>query len=520
VEPLQADDPTQVGRYRLVGRLGVGGMGRVYAATGPDGRRAAIKVIRDDLADDTGFRHRFRREVAAASAVAGLFTARVLDADPDGDPPWLATEFVEGPSLREAVLTHGPMPEHALLDLARGLAEALAAIHAAGLVHRDLKPANVLLSPAGPRVIDFGIARAVDASRLTVTGQIIGTPDFMAPEQIEGMRESGPEGDVFALGSTLAWAATSRGPFTTDQTAATLYRIMAMPPDLRGVPQRITSIVEACLAKDPAQRPTAVQIAVQLRGSDAATSDATPVAQAAGALRGAATIAQAARPPLAPPPSPPYPYGHPTRPPAPSRRRLRLLGAGVLTAVVVTGVVAALTRTPAAPTPGPPTVAATAGSAAPTATVDPNSQQARYVDRLCASGTLLSTLGSTAISPTPGSDPAQLKRDFLTVADRTIGTVEAALPDLTVLRDEAPNDEVKSRFGLIVSEFTKARNAFTAGRKAVAAAEPLTVDAYRAGVNSYLDGTRSLALAATVVKEIKLPPSYTAASGSAPHCRQ
>jgi len=517
VEPLQADDPMQVGRYRLVGRLGVGGMGRVYAATGPDGRRAAIKVIRDDLADDTGFRHRFRREVAAASAVAGLFTARVLDADPDGDPPWLATEFVEGPSLREAVLTHGPMPEHALLDLARGLAEALAAVHAAGLVHRDLKPANVLLSPAGPRVIDFGIARAVDASRLTVTGQMIGTPDFMAPEQIEGMRESGPEGDVFALGSTLAWAATSRGPFTTDQTAATLYRIMTMPPDLRGVPQRIAAIVEACLAKDPAQRPTAVQIAVQLRGAAAATSVATPVAQAAGAMRGTVTVAHAPSPPLAPPP---YPHGHPTVPPAPSRRRLRLLGAGVLAAVVVTGVVVALTRTPAGPTQAPPTVVATAGSAASTATVDPNSQQARYVDRLCASGTLLSTLGSTAISPTPGSDPAQLKRDFLTVADRTIGTVEAALPDLTVLRDEAPNDAVKTQFGLIVSEFTKARNAFAAGRKAVAAAEPLTVDAYKAGVNNYLDGTRSLALATTVVKEIKLPPSYTAASGSAPHCRR
>jgi serine/threonine protein kinase len=203
VEPLQADDPQQVGRYRLVGRLGLGGMGRVYAAAGPDGRRAAVKVIRDDLADDTGFRQRFRREVAAASAVAGLFTARVLDADPDGDPPWLATEFVEGPSVRDAVLRNGPMSEPALLDLAQGLAEALGAIHAAGLVHRDLKPANVLLSPTGPRVIDFGIARAVDASRLTVTGQIIGTPDFMAPEQIEGVGESGAEVDVFALGSTL-----------------------------------------------------------------------------------------------------------------------------------------------------------------------------------------------------------------------------------------------------------------------------------------------------------------------------
>ena len=272
MEPLQADDPGQVGRYRLEGRLGIGGMGRVYAATSPDGRRAAIKVIRDDLAEDTAFRHRSRREVAAASAVAGMFTARVLDADPDDDPPWLATEFVEGPSLRDAVLAEGPMPEHALLELARGLAEALAAIHAAGLVHRDLKPANVLLSPAGPRVIDFGIARAVDSSRLTATGQIIGTPDFMAPEQIEGTGESCPEGDVFALGSTLAWAATQRGPFAADQTAATLYRIITMPPDLRGMPPRMASVVAACLAKDPAQRPTAVHLAVQLRGVGSAGS--------------------------------------------------------------------------------------------------------------------------------------------------------------------------------------------------------------------------------------------------------
>jgi hypothetical protein len=492
VEPLQADDAAQVGRYRLVGRLGAGGMGRVYAAEGPDGRRAAIKVIRDDLADDTGFRHRFRREVAAASAVAGLFTARVLDADPDGEPPWLATEFVEGPSLRDAVLTHGPMPEHALLDLACGLADALAAIHAAGMVHRDLKPANVLLSPTGPRVIDFGIARAVDASRLTVTGQIIGTPDFMAPEQIEGMRESGPQGDVFALGSTLAWAATGRGPFATDQTAATLYRIMAMPPDLRGVPPRIASIVEACLVKDPVQRPTPVQLAVRLRGTNAVP-------------RGATTVVR------------PLPHGQQPIPPEPvrSRRRFRLVGAGLLAAVVVAGVVAAAALTTApTPPPGPqPT-------ASPTAAVDPDSPQARYVDRLCASGTLLTTLGSTAISPTPGNDPARLKRDYLAVADRTIGTVEAALPDFTVLRDDAPTDEVKSGFALVVSEFAKARDAFTAGRKTVAAAEPLTVTAYRAGVDNYLDGTRSLTLAATVVKEIKLPANYTAASGSAPHCRR
>jgi hypothetical protein len=185
--------------------------------------------------------------------------------------------------------------------------------------------------------------------------------------------------------------------------------------------------------------------------------------------------------------------------------------------VVASVVVAVTLSASATPAPGPPPVVTTA---AEPVSADPDSPQARYVDRLCASGTLLSALGSTAVSPTPGSDPAQVKRDFLAVADRTIGTVQAALPDLTVLRDEAPNSQVKTQFGLIVSEFAKARDAFTAGRKAVAATEPLTVEAYRTGVNSYLEGTRSLAFAATVVKEIKLPPEYTAASAAAPHCKE
>jgi hypothetical protein len=191
-----------------------------------------------------------------------------------------------------------------------------------------------------------------------------------------------------------------------------------------------------------------------------------------------------------------------------------------LAAVVVAGVVTAVTLNASATlVPGPQPTPPPSITAPPTA-ADPDSPQARYVDRLCASGTLLTALGSTAISPTPGSDPAQLRRDFLAVADRTIGTVEAALPDLTVLRDEAPNAQVKNQFGLVVSEFTKARDAFTAGRAAVAAAQPLTVEAYRTGVNSYLEGTRSIAFAATVVKEIKLPPEYTAASAAALHCKE
>ena len=199
-----------------------------------------------------------------------------------------------------------------------------------------------------------------------------------------------------------------------------------------------------------------------------------------------------------------------------------MVGAGVLAAVVVAGVVTAVTLNAAAtPAPGPQPTPPPSITAAPAPTsADPDSPQARYVDRLCASGTLLSALGSTAISPTPGSDPVQLKRDYLAAADRTIGTVQAALPDFTVLRDEAPNGQVKTQFGLIVSEFTKARDAFTAGRAAVAAAQPLTVEAYRTGVKSYLEGTRSIAFAATVVKEIKLPPEYTAASAAAPHCKE
>ncbi len=188
-----------------------------------------------------------------------MFTARVLDADPEGDPPWLATQYVEGLSLRDAVLRYGPMPENRLVPLALGIAEALAAIHAAGLTHRDLKPANVLLSPGGPKVIDFGIARAADSTQLTGTGQIVGTPDFMAPEQIEGTGVSGPPGDVFALGSTLVHAATGRGPFAAEQAAGTLYKILHGEPDLSGVPPRVAAIVAECLAKDPARRPTAVQ---------------------------------------------------------------------------------------------------------------------------------------------------------------------------------------------------------------------------------------------------------------------
>src|SRR5690349_22193892 len=214
---LRPGDPELIGPYRLRGRLGTGGMGRVYLGLSPGGRAAAIKVIRSELAQDPEFRARFRREVAVARQVSGLYTASVLDADADGPEPWLATAYVPGPSLADAVSQHGPLPAPSVLLLAAGLAEALSAIHSAGVVHRDLKPANVLLADDGPRVIDFGISRAAENhNTLTETGQMIGTPPFMSPEQLTDARSVGPASDVFSLGALIVFAATGRGPFDAD----------------------------------------------------------------------------------------------------------------------------------------------------------------------------------------------------------------------------------------------------------------------------------------------------------------
>jgi eukaryotic-like serine/threonine-protein kinase len=253
---LQPGDPGLIGPYRLRRRLGAGGMGQVYLGLSPGGRAVAVKVIRADLAQDPEFRARFRREIAVARKVSGLFTAPVIDADVDGPVPWLATEYVSGPSLADAVSEHGPLPVASVLELAAGLAEGLSAIHAAGVVHRDLKPANVLLAADGPRVIDFGISRAVEASALTHTGLVVGSPGFMSPEQAEG-REVGPSSDIFSLGAVLAFAATGHGPFGTGSTPALVYRVVHSLPQLDQVPAEVRPLVERCLAKDPAGRPTA-----------------------------------------------------------------------------------------------------------------------------------------------------------------------------------------------------------------------------------------------------------------------
>jgi hypothetical protein len=263
-EALRAADPRQIGRYTLLAHLGSGGMGQVFLGRSPGGFSVAVKVIRAELlAANPEFRVRFAREVAAARRVNALFTAPVVDADPEAETPWLATAYVPGPSLADAVDDSGPLGAGVVRALAAGLAEGLAAIHAAGVVHRDLKPSNVLLAADGPRIIDFGISRAVEASALTATGAFVGSPAFMSPEQAEG-GPVGPPSDVFSLGSVLTFAVTGHGPFQADTVPALFYQVVNAEPTLTGVPPELAQLVRQCLAKDPLQRPVPAQVIDQV----------------------------------------------------------------------------------------------------------------------------------------------------------------------------------------------------------------------------------------------------------------
>ena len=267
ITDLRAEDPQLVGPYRLLGRLGAGGMGQVYLGKSPGGRLVAIKLIRPELAEERGFRARFASEISAAKNVSGIYTAAVVDADAETELPWMATVYVPGPSLTDAVEEDGPLPVASVTALAGGLAEALAAIHRVGLVHRDLKPSNVLLAADGPRVIDFGISLALERSMMTATGMVMGSPGFMSPEQARGQREVGAPTDVFSLGAVLAYAATGNNPFGGGPTPALLYRVVNEVPDLTAVPARLRPLIERCLAKDPAARPTPPEI-LELLGDD------------------------------------------------------------------------------------------------------------------------------------------------------------------------------------------------------------------------------------------------------------
>jgi hypothetical protein len=418
---LQPEDPQLIGPYRLRGRLGAGGMGRVYLGLSPGGRAAAVKIIRADLAQDPEFRARFRREIAVARKVSGLFTAPVIEADVDGPVPWLATAYVPGPSLADAVSQHGPLPPRSVLALAAGLAEGLNAIHAAGVVHRDLKPANVLLAEDGPRVIDFGISRAIEASALTHTGLVVGSPGFMSPEQAEG-RLVGPPSDIFSLGAVLAFAATGQGPFGTGSTPALVYRVVHSPPNLDYLPAEIRPLVERCLAKDPAHRPTAAQLltgaAYPATGwlpepvthafSQVGLAVSAPLTVTGARLAAGVPALPPVPPltPLAPPPGPPLGAGRLRRRAGrhPGRGRWRPLTAaailaGLVGAGVTTGVMMTARTTPAH---AAQSVRREAGSA-PVQTYPPTSAPAS-----AASSTPTTAAPRSAPAYTPSTPPAAM----------------------------------------------------------------------------------------------------------------
>ncbi|MYZ19551.1 serine/threonine-protein kinase, partial [Streptomyces sp. SID337] len=278
MEKLVPGDPQRIGAYRLLARLGAGGMGHVYLARSERGRTVAVKLVRQELAEQEEFRNRFRQEVQAARQVGGAWTAPVLDADTEAAIPWLATGYVAGPSLQSVVShDHGPLPERSVHILGAGLAHALKDIHAAGMVHRDLKPSNVLITIDGPRVIDFGIARALETvtdGGLTRTGALVGSPGFMAPEQVRGDRIT-PACDVFCLGSVLAYAASGALPFGTANSGvhALMFRIAQEEPDLEGLPEGLAELIGACLRKEPGDRPSLDEVLERTGAADALGDD-------------------------------------------------------------------------------------------------------------------------------------------------------------------------------------------------------------------------------------------------------
>ena len=263
MEDLQAADPRTIGPYRTLSRIGTGGMGVVFLVEDLSGGRFALKLLRPELADDAGFRSRFRREVEAAQRVGGVCNARYLDADLGSEHPYLVTEYVEGGNLLDFVAEHGPIVGDQLIGLAVGLAEALVAMDAAGVIHRDLKPSNVLMAPSGPKVVDFGVAHAADGTALTQTGFVVGSPGWMAPEQAIGSGTT-PAIDIFSWGATVAFAATGRPPFGEGRPDAVLYRVVHEAPDTEGIDPRLVALVIRTLQKEPALRPTADQLLIEL----------------------------------------------------------------------------------------------------------------------------------------------------------------------------------------------------------------------------------------------------------------
>ncbi|MER7517528.1 serine/threonine-protein kinase [Streptomyces sp. NPDC126499] len=281
---LRREDPRIVGSFRLHRRLGAGGMGVVYLGSDRRGQRVALKVIRPDLAEDQEFRSRFAREVSAARRIRGGCTARLVAADLEAERPWFATQYVPGPSLHDRVAEEGPLRAADVAAIGAALSEGLVAVHEAGVVHRDLKPSNILLSPKGPRIIDFGIAWATGASTLTHVGTAVGSPGFLAPEQVRGAAVT-PATDVFSLGATLAYAAMGDSPFGHGSSEVMLYRVVHEEPQLHGVPDALAPLVRACLAKDPEERPSTLQLSMRLKEIAAREAQGLPAAPRAPGQR-------------------------------------------------------------------------------------------------------------------------------------------------------------------------------------------------------------------------------------------
>ncbi|MGW2207975.1 outer membrane protein assembly factor BamB family protein [Streptomyces sp. NPDC001781] len=323
VDQLTQHDPRRIGPFEVLGRLGAGGMGLVYLARSASGRRVAIKTVRTELAEDQLFRVRFTREVEAARAVSGFYTAAVVDADPRAAVPWLATAYVPAPSLEEIVNECGPLPAQAVRWLAAGVAEALQSIHGAGLVHRDLKPSNVLVVEDGPRVIDFGIASGVSNTRLTMTNVAVGTPAYMSPEQAKDSRSVTGASDVFSLGSTLVFAATGHPPFHGANPVETVFMLLREGPDTTGLPEELRPLIEACMQMEAPGRPSPADLQAQLAphlfgsGSDDSGTASAWLPEKAVAL---IESRRGGRPPAKPAPLPPGPRGpgRPAVPPPPS----------------------------------------------------------------------------------------------------------------------------------------------------------------------------------------------------------
>jgi eukaryotic-like serine/threonine-protein kinase len=429
-QDLQPDDPGRIGPYRLRGVLGSGGMGRVFLGASADGQLAAVKVIRADLASDPEFRARFRREVTVARKVSSRFTVPLIGADTDGPVPWLATAYVTGPSLADAVREHGPLPGQSVLELAAGLAAGLSAIHAAGVVHRDLKPSNVLLAQDGPRVIDFGISVAAETSPLTRTGLLIGSPGYMSPEQVEG-REIGAPSDVFSLGAVLAFAATGEAPFGSGSAPTLAYRAVYRQVNLDRVPAEVRGLIQRCLAKDPRQRPTARDLEFAASAGAITATPPEPVTRTFIELPetgdASRTVTSARPSPVSQPAA-----GRPRRHEGRRRRRLArpltiasmvvgLLAAsaaggialaasahqtpGMHSGQAVSGPVTSPTAAPRRPAPATsPTAAVTASTPAPSPAATPSA-----VTSPAASPTASSSTAPTASSspaPTASSSPA------------------------------------------------------------------------------------------------------------------